>query len=243
MKENKLDRPSASSSCISGKPHYFITIAMLLLLGGSVWADLTSLTMQPSPDIASFSIDVAYNASSHTLAANGMATCIGIGSPDDPIVFDEDSLTMGTFLISATVNNAGVASSGSLTMGGKVLGYGSTGPLLTGNNLSFFNSFFTDTQNPNSDVAMFEFLFDVSGGDLATMYGGLGAKVGVILSWVSAGGDVAQNQFTANFDNLNGHTFGEGWGTAMADMGTPIPEPATLLLIGAGGLLLRKRSK
>jgi hypothetical protein len=221
---------------------YLVIIAVLFLLVGNAYADLTSLTLQPSPDIASFGIDVAYNASSHTFAANGIATCIGIGSPDDPIVFNENSLTMGTFLISATVDNAGVASSGSLTIGGEVLGYGSTGPLLTGNNLSFFNSFFTGTQNPSSDVSIYEFLFDVSGGEMAGLFGGSGAKVGVILSWVSTAGDVAQNQFTANFDNLNGHTFGEGWGTAMSDVAQPIPEPATLLL-GIGGLFLSKRKK
>jgi hypothetical protein len=91
-------------------------------------------------------------------------------------------------------------------------------------------------------VSIYEFLFDVSGGEMAGLFGGSGAKVGVILSWVSTAGDVAQNQFTANFDNLNGHTFGEGWGTAMSDVAQPIPEPATLLL-GIGGLFLSKRKK
>jgi hypothetical protein len=215
----------------------------LVLLIGNARADITSLTLQPTPDIASFSIDIAYNAASHTFAANGMATCIAIGSPDDPIVFDESSLTMGTFLISATVNNAGVASSGSLTIGGKVLGYGSTGPLLTANNLSFFNSFFTDTLNPDMDVAMFEFLFDVSGGEMADMFGGAGAKVGVIIGYTGVGPDVTQNQFTANFDDLFGHTFGEGWGTSCADVAQPIPEPATLFLLAAGAAAVLRRRK
>jgi hypothetical protein len=222
-------------------PH--ILAILLIVIGGNVRADLTSLTLQPTPDIASFFIDVAYNASSHTLAASGMTTCISIGNPEDPnnpITFDEDSLLNGTFSLSATVDNAGVASSGSLTMGGEVLGYGEAGPLLTANNLSFFNSFFTDTQNPNGDVAIFEFLFDVSGGEMADIFGGSGAKVGVILSWVSTAGDVAQNQFTADFDNLQGHTFGEGWGTAMADT-APIPEPVTVLLLGLGALIIRRK--
>jgi hypothetical protein len=222
-----------------------VTIAVLILLGGNAYADLTSLTLQPTPDIASFNIDIAYNAASHTFAANGMATCISIGNPEDPenpIVFDEDSLGMGTFLISATVDNAGAISSGSLTLGGRVLGYGSTGPLLTANNPSFFNAFFTDTLNPSMDVGMFELLFDVSGGEMANMFGGLGAKVGVIIGYTAVGPDVTQNQFTANFDDLFGHTFGEGWGTSCADVAQPIPEPAMLSLLAVGAAaLLRKR--
>ncbi len=223
---------------------FYVIIAALILLGGNVQAGFLALNLQSAPDIAVFSIDFTYNASSHALSANGMATCISTGSPDDPIVFDESSLQMGTFLLSATVDNAGVASSGSFTLGGKVLGYGSTGPLLTANNLSYFNSFFTDTLNPNGDVADFEFLFDVTGGEMADMFGGPGAKVGIILTWVSTAGDAAQNQFTTSFDNLHGHTFGEGWGTAMADMAQPIPEPATLslLAVGAAALLRRRKS-
>jgi hypothetical protein len=220
-----------------------LAIISLFLLGGSAQADLLQLTLQPTPDIAVFSIDFAYNASSHTLSASGTSTCISTGSPDDPVVFDESSLQNGTFLLSTTVDNAGIASAGSLTIGGSVLGYGSTGPLLTANNLSYFNSLFVDTLNPNSDVADFEFIFDISGGEMANMFGGTGAKIGIILTWVSTAGDAAQNQFTTNFDNLNGHNFGEGWGTAMADT-APIPEPATLSLLafGAAALLRRRKS-
>ena len=168
MKKSNNARTVRSFGNTSGTISFcLVIIASLTLLGGNAQAGPMSLTMQPTPDIASFFIDVAYNASSHILAASGMATCISIGNPEDPenpINFDEDSLLEGTFSLSAIVDNTGVASSGSLTMGGKVLGYGEAGPLLTANNLSMFNSFFTDTQNPNGDVANFEFLFDISGG-------------------------------------------------------------------------------
>lgn len=209
---------------------------------GSVQADIVT---QPTPDIASFSIDFTYNASSHILAASGMANCISVGdpeSPDNPITFDEDSLLNGTFLLSAIVDNAGVASSGSLTMGGKVLGYGETGPLLTANNISYFNSFFTTTLNPSRDWAMFEFVFDITGGEMADMFGGLGAQVYIDLTWVQPAAGVAESQFTGNFDNLVGvNYFGEGTGNAMADTVTVIPEPITVLLLGLGIVLARKK--
>ena len=226
----------------SGKISICLAIIALLTLLGSVQADIVT---QPTPDIASFSIDFTYNASSHILAASGMAVCISVGdpeSPDNPIVFDEDSLLNGTFLLSAIVDNAGVASSGSLIMGGKVLGYGETGPLLTANNISYFNSFFTTTLNPNRDFAMFEFVFDITGGEMADMFGGLGAQVYIDLTWVQPAAGVAQSQFTGNFDNLVGvNYFGEGTGNAMADTVPVIPEPITVLLLGLGAVLARKK--
>lgn len=239
MRENNLRSMSVRLSSAPVKSHVcLVVIAVLVLLGGNVYADLTSLLLQPAPDIFSGYIDTTYDAGSNTFAASGWALAIGIGSPDDPINFDE----FGTFSISAAIDEAGAVSSGSLTLTGQVLGYGSTGPLLTADNPSFFNAFFADTQNPDSDVAIFEFLFDVSGGDMAEIFGGSGAKVGVILGCVSVGGDVAQNQFTADFDNLFGN--GPGYGSAVSDTANPIPEPATvsLLAFGTAALLRRRKS-
>ena len=149
------------------------------------------------------------------------------------------------FNLSATIDNAGVASSGSFSLTGEVLGYGTTGPLLTGNNLSIFNSAFFTTQDPRTDEADFEFVFDVSGGDMAGLYGGLGAKAYIIMTFVIVPGGVAETQFTTNFDNLRGNPFGEGTGDTMADILplNPVPEPATLTLLGLSGLFLAKRKK
>jgi hypothetical protein len=237
MRENTLGSTSVRLSSIPVKSHLcLVIIAVLILLGGNVYADLTSLILQPTPDIFSGYIDVTYSASSNTFAASGWTLAIANGSVDDPINFDE----FGTFSISAAVNESGVASSGSLTLTGQVLGYGATGPLLTANNLSFFNSFFTDTLNPTMDVGMFEFLFDVSGGEMANIFGGLGAKVGVIIGYTAVGPDVTENQFTADFDNLFGN--GPGYGSSVSDTANPIPEPATLSLLAFGAAtLLRKR--
>ena len=212
-------------------PH--IVVTLLIVFGGNVQAGLTTLVLQPSPDIFSGYIDVTYNAGSNQFSSTGYNLAIYNGI--DQIDFDE--YNPGDFSISAVVDEAGIASSGSLNMNGKVLGHGTSGPLLTGS-LTYFNAFFADTQNPNSDAAIFEFLFDVTGGDLAGIYGGSGASVGVILGCVSVGGNVAENPFAINFDNLFGN--GPGYGSAVADT-APLPEPVTVLLLGLGALIIRKK--
>ena len=217
MRENKLGSAHVRLSSISVKLRYLLVItAALLLFGGNVRAELLNLTMQESPDIFSGYIDVTYNAASNTFASSGWALTFYDGI--EQIDFDE--YTEDSFSISVIVDESGVASSGSLTITGEVSGYGTTGPLLTGN-LTDFGFGFWDTLNPDSDAALFEFLFEVSGGEMAELYGGAGASVGVIMGCVSVGADVTEELFTADFDNLFGN--GPGWGSAVSDVGTPIP--------------------
>jgi hypothetical protein len=208
------------------------------LLGGNVQAGPTTLILQPAPDIFSGYIDVTYDANSNLFSSTGYNLTIYNGTdPETDPQIDFNEYNWGDFSISAAIDDAGVASSGSLNLSGKVLGYGTTGSLLTGD-LTFFNAFFADTLNPNSDVAIFEFLFDVTGGEMADMFGGLGTSVGVIIGCVSVGGNVAQEQFTADFDNLFDH--GPGYGSAVADT-APIPEPVTILLLALGAMIIRKK--
>lgn len=215
MKECAFGSASVRLLSMPVKSHLcLVIIAALILLGGNVRADLV-LTPQWAPDLSLWSVDVAYNASTHTFMASGpQSGQVFVDAEENMFIFDE----WGAFNLTATIDNAGVASAGSFSLTGEVLGYGTMGPLLTGNNLSIFNSAFFDTQNPNGDEANFEFVFDVSGGDMADLYGGIGAKTYIIMTFVNVAGDVAQKQFTTNFDNLYGHPFGEGWGNAMADI-------------------------
>ena len=201
-------------SFIPIKLYCCLAIISLFLPGNNIQAEL-KLIPQWAPDLSLWSVDVAYNADTQTLLASGpVSGQVFVDAENNMFVFDE----WGAFNLSAAIDNAGVASSGSFSLTGEVLGYGTTGPLLTGNNLSVFNSLFVDTQNSDGDEADFEFVFDVSGGDMADLYGGVGAKVYIIMTFINVAGDAAQKQFTTSFDNLYGHPFGEGWGNAMADI-------------------------
>ena len=244
MRENKLGSISVRLSSVPVKSHLcLVIIAALILLGGKAQAGQgLNITPQWAPDLSMWSVDVAYNASTKTLMASGpQSGQVFVDAGENMYIFDE----WGAFNLTATIDNAGVASAGSFSVTGEVLGYGTIDPLLTGNNPSIFNYDFFDTQNPNGDEANFEFVFDVSGGEMADLYGGLGAKAYIIMTFVNVAGDQSEKQFTTNFDNLYGHPFGEGWGNTMADVFplNPVPEPATLLLLGIGGLFIGKRKK
>ncbi len=227
-------------SFIPVKFYCCLAIISLFLPGSNAQADLTITPPQWAPDLSLWSIDVAYNASTHTLNAAGpYSGQVFVDAGENMYTFDQ----WGAFNLSATIDNAGVASAGSFSLTGEVLGYGATGPLLTGNNLSIFNTAFFTTRDPGTDEAEFEFLFDVSGGDMASLYGGIGAKVYMLMTFVIVPGGVSETQFTTNFDNLRGNPFGEGTGDTMADI-VPMPEPATLslLAIGAAALLRKRKS-
>jgi hypothetical protein len=71
-----------------------------------------------------------------------------------------------------------------------------------------------------------EFLFTVTGGDAAGLYGGGAIPGGVILSATGFTGD-----FTSDFDNLSGGVPGTGTGVSNV---APVPLPAALWLLGAG---------
>lgn len=182
------------------------------LAARSAQAAPLGLTLIDKPDIVSAFIDVTYDATSDTLTASGFALAIDV-PPPTPIVG-------GTFDLLATIDDTGALISGSLTVGGAVLGGGPM--LLTG----VLNSF----GFPSGPGDPFEFLFNVTGGDLAGLFGGIGSLNGVILSGTGFPGD-----FTGDFDNLIAGI--PGTGTGMADI-APVPEPATITLFLLGAITL-----
>jgi len=199
---------------------FALGIAAALLLASPVRAASLNLVLQRAPDIVSGFIDVSYNSTTDLFDASGFALELNdddVGAPE-PIVG-------GTFDLDASINGSGVLGSGTIAIGGTVpsLGFNS-GTLLTGT----LNDFgFPTTGDP------LEFLFSVTGGDAAGLYGA--GPIGVILS----NGSGFEGTFTSSFDNA-------GTAGATADVAPVVPLPGSLWLslVGVGvSLVYRPRVK
>ncbi len=185
-----------------------ITAASLLFTAAPVLATPLNLTLGDQPDIVSGFISVDYFADSDVLQASGFSFVLDTGT--------DNSIFGGTFDLIATVDGSGSLVGGTLTVGGTIpdLGYNSN-TLLTGilTGMGF------------SDSGLLEFVFDVTGGDAAGLYG---LEGGVLLSQSGFSGD-----WTSDFSSF---------GLAFADIGRlPVDEPATLLLLTFGLALLWRR--
>lgn len=188
----------------------------LTALCGTARGDLLNLTFLPEPDFMASFIDVTYDAASDAFLASGFTSQLN-GTDLDA--------TDGLFSISATIDGSGVlGTGGTLSIGGAI---GGAGPSLLTGDLTDFGF----RPIPGGDP--FEFLFDVTGGDLAGLFGGIGAQGGIILS--AFGG--FDGSFASSFDNLMDFGFGSmaGTGLGVADVAL-IPEPASIMLgmIGMG---------
>jgi hypothetical protein len=192
-----------------------------LLLTSPAYASL-DLSLQRSPDVVSGFIDVSYNSMTDLFGASGFAFELnddGIGIPE--------TIFGGTFGLNANIDGFGVLGNGTIALGGTVpsLGFNS-GTLLTGT----LNNFgFPTTGDP------LEFVFSVTGGDAAGLFGP--GPIGVILSNSGFIGN-----FTSDFDNR----IGQYPGSAYADVAPVVPLPGSLWLTLAGigvSLISRPRVK
>lgn len=186
---------------------------MALVVPASSGAAPLGLVLQ-TPDVLLSTIDITYDSVFDAFDATGFALSIDGLNLDAP----------GTFSLSAVIDDLGVLSSGVLSIQGTQGGLNS-GILLTGtlNNFGFFG---------DALGMVFEFTFDVTGGDLLSAYSGRSG--GIIMS-------SALNSFSgfgSNFDNLIIGIPGTGGG--IADI-APVPEPGTGLLIMTGLALLASR--
>ncbi|MDH3589142.1 MAG: hypothetical protein OEQ74_07035 [Gammaproteobacteria bacterium] len=165
---------------------YFATVKValataLLSLSWSSHAAPLGLTLADAPDIASGFITVSYNAMTDTLSATGSA----IQLYDGVATFIDAG---GLFILEATVDGDGNMTGGTISIDATIASLGHvSGTLLTGVLTDF--GFMEGGGDP------LEFLFDVTGGDLASLYGPRG---GIILSDAGFGGSFA-NDF-ANTD-------------------------------------------
>lgn len=199
-----------------------LAMSFALVAASSAMANPLNLVLNDHPDITSNFIDVSYNSSTNVMDILGYNIVIdddGVG----PLVDFDD---FGSWAISAIVDEFGVASSGTLTITGDVLG--NNGVLLTGNLVDF------GWTKVGAD--RFEFIFSATGGLLATSqyFGVPGTPVGVIFDTFE---DIFDGTWNDDFANEAGGPF------AVADT-APLPEPSTLsVLLLAAGLAGMKRRR
>lgn len=194
-------------------------VSIVLLFAGATGAQAAplGLTLLDTPDIFSSFIDVVYLAGSDSFSANGFALQFDDGS--------SNAIAGGLFTLDATIDEFGNLSAGTFTISGTIAGLGfNSGTLLTGNLTAF--GFINGGGDP------LEFLFDVTGGDAAALYGGAG---GIILSQVGFDGD-----WSSDFDNRFNGIPGTGQGLADA-AAVPLPAAVWLMLSGLMGLLATAR--
>ena len=203
-----------------------VCACFIVLVPSLAQAAPLNLTLNDVPDIVAQFIDGTYNSASDAFVASGFALEI-----DDDGSVPAEPIASGTFDLTATIDNAGNLVGGTIAIGGTVASLGfNSGTLLTGTLTAF--------GFPNVGSDPFEFLFDVTGGDAAALYGGGSVPAGVILSGTGFGGD-----FNSDFDNLS---TGPGTGIAVANVGSvPIPAALWLFVSGLLGLtgMARRRDR
>lgn len=198
--------------------HAVVLAGVFLTGSGGVEVHAAPLYLvQQSPDITSAFITVNYDAGSGMFTANGFPT--GLALPPGY------NVTPGAFSLNMQVAQAtGQLISGAVSITGTVPDLGlMSGTLLTGNinNFGF----------PSGGGEIFEFLVDVTGGDLA---GAFGSQAGIIL-------DAHDTGFGGSFQQSFGNTPFQGVSDTFAS--PVVPEPASVLvwlcvlIVGGSGLV------
>lgn len=184
------------------------------------------------PDLTGFEMDVKYTASNGAFVVDGLTHDYIIPSGDVGIAIQD------SYNLSATITTNAILTGGTLTIKGEVNGGGSDTTLLTGNLTT--GAAGTAFGYGDGGNEIFQFLFTVSGGSLASAFGGNGAKGGIIFD---AGFDSNQGDtpFTGSWtSNFNSNGSDDGVIDAFA---RPVPEPSSILLVLAGilGMVARCR--
>lgn len=189
-------------------------------------AAFLSLNLTPgTTDIGSAFVSVTYtvNAGIGTLTARGQAQQLTPSAQGgSPNIQNADFFT--SFSLAATINNNNMTATGSLTISGETPADGFTsGTLLTGT----LNAFGVGATDP------LEFLFDVTGGDAAGLFG---PTAGVSLIFSGYSGNLLNN-FSTSFTTV-ADTF------STSTVVNPAPEPSSLglMLLVAFAVSLRHRS-
>jgi hypothetical protein len=200
--------------------------ASMLCMSSLGQATALNLDLEVAPDILSTFTTTSYTAGTQTFLADGFASQL-FTNPTTYAITDS-----GEFDLDAQIDNFGNLVGGTLIITGKVsdLMFDS-GTMLTGDLTAVG---YADDVMANGDTI--EFLFTVSGGDAAMMFGGIGAIGGVILGNTKYAGTWAADFMSDAFQVLN-------------DTGVPkqVSAPTTVLMfsVALAGLagFARKKQK
>lgn len=223
----------------------FAFVGFWTLANSSAHADLlTNFPPAPGPvgeangalDITTSFIETSYtynNATFGTFSANAPFDCADFVSSvinDVPYSINYTSDPLSDFKISLNLNPAtGVALSGTFTLLGTAPSYGaSSGTLLTGSILDFYSPNATQAAEA-IDGQEFQFIFKVTGGDLASHFG----TIAIDLHGVDAGSFNGTFGPSANFCDTNYDAYSDTYSAPAV----PEPSPVVILVSGAFALI------
>ncbi len=208
-----------------------VAIAVSAFAAPAAEAALDLNAIRTFPDLTALGVQLSHDTSTDTLDA--VTAGVNFLQLDSDGVSGTDADAIGVFDLTATINNAGVLSGGSLTItqnGAGVVTPIDAGPypvtLLTATLTQFDFTTAADTD--------LEFLATVTGGSQAALFGGNGASIGILLN-------------PDGLDLPDVSPFGSDIATrdVAANVFAVIPTPATAALLGplAALALLRRRTR
>lgn len=199
------------------------TVVCLCAVAGSTAvavADPLGLVLEPSPDISMFSAIVEYDSALDLLsvAASDTSGVVLYDESGSSPMIGFNPIFDATVQIDVSVDGLGVASGARLLISGSFTDGGPVETLLTGEGVLGFGS--------SGSTGVMEVLIGTTGGSLASLYGG---QIGVIAGTDGAFG----GSFDRDFRTIAG----------VADIGRPVPAPASLAVMGLGLLAAGRRRR